>query len=329
MFGFQTDNGENPQIYSSTLIRMYQLRITIEGITPPIWRQVEVSENYSFYKLHHIIQKIFGWTNSHIWCFLHEGVDAPITNPWLWGGGTTRWDKTIKLKALLRKEGDSILYEYDQGDSWKHLIVLEKADGLKITKPLCVDGKRAGPPEDCGGVGGYGEMIHHLHHPEKDGYLELLEWLGAEYDPEAFDIAAVNRNLKSLNFFIRLFDEENGLIFSDPMKKNKRPPSIQISEKDVELILQEDYPYFREIVASNVFCSHCTDQHKTVGIKEYTIILNDLNDIQLSGKCSICDGAVGRYCEYGEDPEFLMRAEAFRNTHRSRKSMKVVKKRNK
>jgi len=54
----------------------------------------------------------------------------------LWGGGTTRWDKTIKLKTLLRKEGDSLLYEYDQGDSWKHIIVLEKADGLKITKPL-------------------------------------------------------------------------------------------------------------------------------------------------------------------------------------------------
>ena len=69
---------------------MYQLRITIEGINPPIWRLVQVSENYSFYKLHHIIQKIFGWTNSHIWCFLHEGVDAPITNPWLWGGGTTK-----------------------------------------------------------------------------------------------------------------------------------------------------------------------------------------------------------------------------------------------
>ena len=306
---------------------MYHLRITIEGITPPIWRLIQVSENYSFYKLHHIIQKTFGWTNSHIWCFLQEGDDVPITNPWLWGGGTTRWDKTIKLKTLLRKEGDSILYEYDQGDSWKHLIVLEKADDEKIKKPLCIDGKRAGPPEDCGGVGGYIEMIHHLHHPEKDGYLELLEWLGDEYDPEAFDLTAVNRNLKSLNYFIRVFDEENGLIFSDPMKKNKRPPSIQISEKDVQLILQEEYQYFLEITAGNVFCHQCSEKHKTVGIKEHTIILNNLNDIQLNGKCSICGVKVGRYIEYGEVPEILRRAKAFRTTYRSRKCMKVVKKR--
>jgi hypothetical protein len=83
---------------------MYQLRITIEGITPPIWRLIQVSENYSFYKVHHIIQKIFGWTNSHVWCFLNEGDEVPITNPWLWGGGTTRWDKSIKLKKLLIKE---------------------------------------------------------------------------------------------------------------------------------------------------------------------------------------------------------------------------------
>ena len=228
---------------------------------------------------------------------------------------------------MLRKEGDSILYEYDQGDSWKHLIVLEKADDEKIKKPLCIDGKRAGPPEDCGGVGGYIEMIHHLHHPEKDGYLELLEWLGDEYDPEAFDLTAVNRNLKSLNYFIRVFDEENGLIFSDPMKKNKRPPSIQISEKDVQLILQEEYQYFLEITAGNVFCHQCSEKHKTVGIKEHTIILNNLNDIQLNGKCSICGVKVGRYIEYGEVPEILRRAKAFRTTYRSRKCMKVVKKR--
>ena len=305
---------------------MYQLRISIEGITPPIWRTVQVSENYSLYKLHHIIQKIFGWKNSHIWCFRAEGEDSPITNPWLWGGGTTRWDKTVKLKTILKKEGDSILYEYDMGDSWKHTIVLEKASDEKIKKSACTDGKRAGPPEDCGGIGGYNEMVHHLLHPEKEGYLELLEWLDEDYDPEAFDIADVNRNLRSLNFFIRVFDEENGLIFGDSRKKNSRPPSIQISEKDVQLILQEEYSFFREIVASNVFCSKCAVRNTEAGIKDYTIILNDLNDIQLSGKCSICGGSVGRYIEYGEDPEILRRAEAFRDTHRSRKSMKVVRK---
>lgn len=306
---------------------MYQLRITIEGITPPIWRTVQVSENYSFYKLHHIIQKAFGWQNSHLWSFHVQGDDVPITNPWLWGGGTTRWDKTIKLKELFKKEGDSVLYEYDMGDSWRHTIVLEKASEEKIKKPACIAGERADPPEDCGGIGGYNEMINHLLHPEKDGYLELLEWLGDHYDPEAFDIANVNRHLKSLNYFIRVFDVENGLIFGKSKKKNLRPPTIEISEMDLLLILQDDFLDFAKITVSDVFCPHCTGNFTNVGIRYCTIILTPLNDIQLNGRCSICGGKVGHYIEYSEDPEIFRRAEAFRETHRSRKSMKVVKRR--
>ncbi|MGA2823763.1 MAG: plasmid pRiA4b ORF-3 family protein [Bacteroidales bacterium] len=188
---------------------MYQLKISIDKITPPIWRTIQVPESFTFNQLHHIIQIAFGWTNSHLYKF---GVwEHKIGDPILWGDGEIIWDKKIKVKDVLSKVGEKFPYEYDMGDSWKHTIVLKKIAVGGSKTPRCLNGARSAPPEDCGGVPGYQELIHHLKHPEKDGYIELLEWLGDDYDPERFDLAVVNRELKGLAEYIREFDEENGL----------------------------------------------------------------------------------------------------------------------
>jgi hypothetical protein len=188
---------------------MYQLKITIDGIAPPIWRTIQVPDTFSLNKLHHIIQISFGWTNSHLYCFGDD--DVPITDPLLWGDGTTRWDKKVKIKDILQKEGDNLSYEYDLGDSWKHTIVLEKIENGISKSIRCLDGAKAAPPEDCGGIHGYQELIHHLKHPEKDGYLELLEWLDDDYDLEHFNLEEVNQELKGLAKYIRMFEKENDL----------------------------------------------------------------------------------------------------------------------
>ena len=188
---------------------MYQLKITIEGINPTIYRTVQVPESYTLNKLHHITQIIFGWENSHIYCFWHG--DVPTTDPVLWGGGTTMWDKKVRIKDALIHIGDALTYEYNLGDSWKHTIVLEKIESSLSKTVKCLAGSRSAPPEDCGGVHGYQNMIHHLCHPEKDGYFELLDWLEDEYDSEHFDIELVNKNLQKLASYIREFEEENGL----------------------------------------------------------------------------------------------------------------------
>lgn len=94
------------------------------------------------------------------------------------------------------------------GDGWQHTIKLEKIETGGETRNLkCIDGKRSAPHEDCGGIGGYTEIIHHLKHPELDGYIELLEWLGEEYDPEKFDLKKVNRELKKLGQYIEEYEE--------------------------------------------------------------------------------------------------------------------------
>jgi hypothetical protein len=109
-------------------------------------------------------------------------------------------ESQIKLRQAAPKEKSRFRYEYDFGDDWQHDILLEKvlpaAPG--VTYPVCLKGKRACPPEDCGGVWGYAELLETLADPESEEHEEMLEWLGGEIDPEEFDIGEVNRLLAHL-----------------------------------------------------------------------------------------------------------------------------------
>ena len=189
---------------------MYQLRISIDGIEPPIWRLIQLPESYSLNKLHHIIQIAFGWENSNIWCFWNE--DVPTTNPWLWGGGVTMWDKRVKIKSVLKQIEDILPYEYGRGDySWKLTIALGEMDTERVKASRCLDGARF-IMEDCGGVEGYKNLMHLLSHPELDGYLDLVYGLG-DFDPDRFDKERVNEKLKGLVKYIRAFEEEHDIQF--------------------------------------------------------------------------------------------------------------------
>jgi len=188
---------------------MYLLKITIDGIVPPIYRSIHVPETFSLNKLHHIIQIAFGWNNSRIYCF--RQADVPTTNPLLWGGGVTRWDKKVKLNEVLQQVGDILPYEYDLREHWKHTIVLENIRPGLSKWARCTDGARAAPPENCGGIPGYDDLMYHLCHPEMEGYLDLFDWLGDEYDSEFFDMGMVNQKLRDLSIYIRAYEVEHGL----------------------------------------------------------------------------------------------------------------------
>lgn len=188
---------------------MIQLKITIDGINPPIWRQLQVPDSYSLNKLHHIIQIVFGWENSNIWCFWNG--DIPTTHPLLWGGGVTYWDKRVKINSVLKQAGDLLPYQYGKGEGlWKLTIESQKMDAERLRAPRCLDGARA-IMEDCGGVEGYKNLMHLLSHPELDGYLDLVFGLG-DFDPERFDKERVNEKLKRLTGYITAFEEEHDLL---------------------------------------------------------------------------------------------------------------------
>ena len=137
---------------------MYLLMVSIDGITPTIWRTILVPKTYTLNQLHHIIQISFGWTNSHLYMF--GEYENKIGDLILWDDGETVSDREVKIEDELQEVGDKLKYEYDMGDGWKHTVILEKIEEGEGKFSKCLDGERSAPPEDCGGVRYYMETTH-------------------------------------------------------------------------------------------------------------------------------------------------------------------------
>lgn len=175
-----------------------QLKITLRYISPPIWRRVVVPDNYTLGDLHYVIQAAMGWGNCHLHAFRVGGVEYTPTMPdagFGFGFGPPSKDEDdVFLGQIVQRKGQRFTYEYDFGDSWLHDILVEKIEPAAEPhpKPVCVTGKRACPPEDCGGVPGYAQVLHVLRSAKTADEREFREWVG-EYDPERCDIAYINQ----------------------------------------------------------------------------------------------------------------------------------------
>jgi hypothetical protein len=171
---------------------IYQLKVTLRDVTPPIWRRVRVRSNTTLPRLHSILQTVMGWTNSHLHEFVAKGGSYGKADP----ESPQMYDeKRVALSDLLRLPDDHLVYVYDFGDGWKHDVLLEQVLDADpdAEYPYVVDGERACPPEDCGGAPGYVHLLQVLakrSHPE---HRELAEWVGGSFDPEAYDAREINR----------------------------------------------------------------------------------------------------------------------------------------
>jgi pRiA4b ORF-3-like protein len=179
--------------------RIYQLKITIKNIRPPVWRRVRVPGNVTFLRLHDIIQDAFGWTDSHLHEFIVDEVH--YGNPedyeeYLDDFRSSNEERSI-LQRVVRRAGKRFAYVYDFGDDWRHEILVEKVEaaGPADRKPICVGGRRKCPPEDCGGPWGFAELLNAIRDPEHDRHEELLEWVGGEFDPAEFSVEDANKAL--------------------------------------------------------------------------------------------------------------------------------------
>jgi len=174
-----------------TVKSIYQFKITLAGLTPPIWRRVLVSDQLTLRDLHKVIQNSFDWADYHLYSFEHLGARIDDENPKM---------LSKKLCKLQLGEKSKINYIYDFGDCWEHKIVLEKIvpnDGSK-NFPYCIAGKRAAPPEDCGGIWGYQDKLVILADEDHPEHMDILDGMGDDFDPDAFDIKAVNEQLKNM-----------------------------------------------------------------------------------------------------------------------------------
>ena len=174
---------------------VHHFQVTLQGIQPPVWREIQVPSDYSFWDLHVAIQDALGWLDYH----LHEfeilnpetrevqriGIpdeDFLDEHPTLAG-----WD--IPISDYFSQDNATATYTYDFGDYWQHTVTLkdvtERSPG--IVYPRCVAGARACPPEDCGGTWGYEEFLEAITNPHHEEHESMLEWVGGDFDPEQFD----------------------------------------------------------------------------------------------------------------------------------------------
>ncbi len=173
--------------------QVYQFKVTLDEIKPPIWRRIQVPETYSFWDLHVAIQDAMGWSDSHLHQFemmdpkTGEAVAIGIPDEEWEDEGLAGWE--VKMAAYFSMKNPAAHYTYDFGDSWEHTIKLEKiVPRVEDTEyPICLEGKRACPPEDCGGVPGYEDLLRTISDPDSEEYEDTMDWLGDDFDPEHFD----------------------------------------------------------------------------------------------------------------------------------------------
>jgi hypothetical protein len=178
--------------------RVLCLRLVITGTQPRVWRRLLVRETMWLSRLHDSIQIAFDWFDYQTHAFALD--DLRFGNPVKRDDLIVEDDRDVTLADLNLAHRDRMVYEYQIGEGWHVDIRVEKtaAPGKGIYYPVCVAGERAGPPEDCGGLEAFHDMLACLKEPESDLGKEWLGWLGPEYDPLACDLDKVNRALRKL-----------------------------------------------------------------------------------------------------------------------------------
>ncbi len=210
------------QAVAQAVVPLYRLRISLNGAQPAIWREFVVPSDISLVNFHVVIQAVMGWTNSHLHLFRKKGVEYTFRYQ-----SDNYWDEEdyvdysgMKISDLIADCGDSVVYLYDFGDSWKHTIELREVI-QKIPIPVgagaaagdadvaacdagagngpfflkCLAGERRCPAEDSGGIHGYHEMLKILRNPAHSEYKDTLVWLGDNFDPNYFNLREVNKIL--------------------------------------------------------------------------------------------------------------------------------------
>lgn len=181
----------------------YQLKMTLRGSKPPIWRRVVVPGHITLGGLHRVIQTAMGWMDEHLHAFQIDSVEYSGPGPagYMDDSQDFEDEADYRICDVLRKEKMKFRYLYDFGDSWDHTILVEKTLP-PLTAPkgiVCTGGRMRCPSENSGGIWGYHSVVKILADPKHPDYAETIEWIGEPFDPEEFDREEVNAALKAIS----------------------------------------------------------------------------------------------------------------------------------
>jgi hypothetical protein len=184
---------------------IYELKITLLGIEPAIWRRMQVPSTIPLCCLHDALQAVLGWTDSHLHQFEKDGKYWGVPDDDGLDGDTEVIDESrVPLRKVFQAEGDSMVYTYDFGDNWRHSVVLEKILTSGVPKkPVCIAGERRCPPEDVGGPSGYEDFLAVVFEPGHEEFEHYREWAGNPVHAEEFDLKAVNEILERMRWPVR------------------------------------------------------------------------------------------------------------------------------
>jgi hypothetical protein len=196
----RTDPAERIHRKTAPGAKVYRFLVALKATQPVIWRRIE-TKDVVLGQLHELIQTAMGWTNSHLHCFTIG--DKRYTDPRFMNNAFDDLGDVsyagVRLSDLVSEYGSRLQmdYEYDFGDGWEHAIVLEQVKEAqpRIRYPRCIDGARACPPEDVGGVWGFVDFMEAIANPDHEQHEEFLEWNGP-FDPANFDPAKATRRMK-------------------------------------------------------------------------------------------------------------------------------------
>lgn len=180
---------------------IYQMKVTLKYSKPPIWRRIQVAGDTRLDKLHLILQAVMGWENYHLHQFIVGGTYYGKPHPDYDAFFEMKDEKEVRLNQIAPREKFKFIYEYDFGDSWEHELLVEKIlpPEPDVHYSRCIKGKRACPPEDVGGVWGYDSFLEAIQNPDDSEHEDMLEWIGGEFDPEAFDLDEINEALRRIS----------------------------------------------------------------------------------------------------------------------------------
>ena len=176
---------------------VHQLKVTLRGVKPPVWRRIVVKSDVTLGELAALLEGAMGWLGGHLHAFDVDGTWYGMPDP-DWESDDLD-ESQYRLRDVLSGEGAKMRWDYDFGDGWEHDVVVEKINPVdpEVEYPVCLSGRRACPPEDCGGPHGYDRLLTALADASHPDHEELKSWAPPDFDPAYFDVEGANLAMRS------------------------------------------------------------------------------------------------------------------------------------